>query len=220
MKTQSRSTIKRSRRTSFAAAGLAVLMALALSLPANARITLEDLQAQIDALQARIAALEQPNGNSKTVFVSSVNYSGDLGGPLGADQKCNGLAAAAGLSGTYMAWLGDSNTDPVRRFRRSNNSYLLTNGNPIATDWADLTDGSITNSIFYTETGAARTIPSHMVWTNAYTDGDTWNANDCANWTSTTGTGMLGNSGATGSSWAIASSATCSALHRIYCFEQ
>ena len=41
----------------------------------------------------------------KRVFVTSANYTGDLGGLVGADSKCQALADSAGLDGNYKAWL-------------------------------------------------------------------------------------------------------------------
>lgn len=48
-------------------------------------------------------------------FLSSTKHTGDLGGLTGADTLCNDLATAAGLPGTYVAWLSDSNTDAKDR---------------------------------------------------------------------------------------------------------
>jgi hypothetical protein len=218
MKKQSHSIYAYTNRGTGATVVVALLALLALAVPANARVTLEDLQAQIDALLSRVDELENP---TNTVFVSSVNYTADLGGPTGADQKCNDLADAAGLLGTYKAWLGDSNTDPATRFEKSNYPYELTNGDVIADNWTDLTDGTLAFPILYTEQGLVRTIPSHMVWSNAYTTGITWaGGNHCSDWTSTTGTGFTGNSGSVGSSWALAANVDCTELRRIYCFEQ
>lgn len=46
----------------------------------------------------------------KRVFVTSTSYNGNLGGLAGADAKCNTRAAAAGLSGTYKAFLAGSSS--------------------------------------------------------------------------------------------------------------
>ena len=45
-------------------------------------------------------------------FVTSQSWAGGaLGGLAGADAKCNAAAVAAGLGGTYVAWLSDSQND-------------------------------------------------------------------------------------------------------------
>src|SRR5215212_6677746 len=46
-------------------------------------------------------------GGPCSVFLSSITYDGNLGGLSGADAKCQGLAAVAGLPGIYKAWLSD-----------------------------------------------------------------------------------------------------------------
>jgi len=50
----------------------------------------------------------------KKVFVSSQTYVGNLGGVAGADSLCQGLATAAGLTGTFKAFLSDSGVNPRR----------------------------------------------------------------------------------------------------------
>jgi hypothetical protein len=49
------------------------------------------------------------------VFTSKASFDGNLGGLAGADEKCNTYAKAAGLAGTFRAWLSDSKTDAISR---------------------------------------------------------------------------------------------------------
>jgi len=49
------------------------------------------------------------------VFVTRSEYDANMGGLAGADQRCQSSAAAAGLGGTYRAWLSDSATDAKDR---------------------------------------------------------------------------------------------------------
>jgi hypothetical protein len=46
----------------------------------------------------------------KRVFVTSTVYTGNLGGSAGADDKCQERADAAGLGGTFKAWLSATGT--------------------------------------------------------------------------------------------------------------
>jgi hypothetical protein len=46
----------------------------------------------------------------KRVFVTSTGYPGNLGGLAGADAKCQERATAAGLGGTFKAWLSAAGT--------------------------------------------------------------------------------------------------------------
>jgi hypothetical protein len=77
---------------------------------------------------------------------------------------------AAGLPGTYQAWLSDSTGSPNTRFVRSTGPYRLVNGHTIAANFADLTDGILAAPISVTETlggvgGGATT------WTHTKLDG-------------------------------------------------
>lgn len=157
----------------------------------------------------------------KTVFVSSEIYSGNLGGLAGADAKCNALASAAGLKGTYMAWLSDSTRSPATRFNDYEyNNYALTDGTSIAYSWADLIDSSLLHAINLDEDGQA-TSSSH-VWTNTWQDGTAANFS-CADWTSSDAEnlGGRGTTYLTNLLWTNNGAPFCNAAqYPIYCFEQ
>jgi hypothetical protein len=131
--------------------------------------------------------------SSKIVFLSSVGYTGNLGGISGADSKCQSLAEAAGLSGTYKAWLSSSSPSEsvFERFTHSPNPYMLVNGQQIAANWDDLVDGNLAFPINIDEKGITHVAgmdPS--VWTSTgywgYYDGGTLlNDTACQDWTST-----------------------------------
>jgi hypothetical protein len=53
--------------------------------------------------------------NDLVVFTTKASFDGNLGGIAGADAKCNTYAKAAGLPGTFRAWLSDSSTDARTR---------------------------------------------------------------------------------------------------------
>ena len=130
----------------------------------------------------------------KRVFVSSQLYDGNfgagqrvLGYPI-ADQQCQALAQAAGLSGSYKAWLSgrvDTGAGPlphgvVHRFTQSSGPYVLVNGTKVADNWADLTDSSLDHAIDRTENDAA-VGGETRVWTNTTTAGQAWdNGRHCA----------------------------------------
>ncbi len=122
--------------------------------------------------------LEEPNLDgfgcaSKKVFVTSETYTSNLGGLAGADQKCNALAATAGLSGTYMAWLSDSSAGPDTRFTRSDIPYALVDGTLIASDWDDLVDGALLAAITRTEFASVVSSGTFIVRTNTDLNGST-----------------------------------------------
>jgi hypothetical protein len=175
--------------------------------------------------------------NPKKVFVTSTTYkAGDLGGLAGADAKCQARAMAAGLTGTFRAWLSDSDDQPATRFIKENGPYLLVTGNVVANNFTQVTSGTLRHAINVTELGTAAptaTIPgctTPIVWTNTTSDGyvgdpgatcGDWTdsvvfsgwfgtTTSQTEWTSPNCTGVAGTSTATG----------CGALAPIYCFEQ
>ena len=95
---------------------------------------------------------EQPG---KTIFITSQTFNGNLGGLEGADAKCQELADAADLDGTFKAWLSDSETDARDRLTHATVPYRLVDGTTVADDFTDLTDGSLDAPINRTENGTA-----------------------------------------------------------------
>ena len=89
----------------------------------------------------------------RVIFVSSALYTGNLGGLAGADAICNMRAQAAGLPGTYMAWLStnQANGTPATRFTQSAQPYRKVDGVLVANNWADLIDGTLASAIDKTE---------------------------------------------------------------------
>ena len=89
----------------------------------------------------------------KTVFVSSQTYTGNLGGLIGADQKCQALAKSAGLIGTYKAWLSIGSANPDTTFNKSSGPYQLRTGTVVAQNWASLVTRGLEVPIDYDEYG-------------------------------------------------------------------
>jgi len=175
------------------------------------------LATRIDELAARVDALEAQLEPLPVVFVTSQRYRGALGGLSGADLRCNNLAAGAGLPGTFRAWLSDGTESPATRFSRS--GFQRTDGQVVARDWADLTDGSLEASISLDENGEE---VIDNVWTATDAQGNAAGVN-CQGWTSSAmgDTGSRGSSADTEDSWSLAvGNAVCSASFRLYCFEQ
>lgn len=63
----------------------------------------------------KVDAESAPVYDDLVVFTSKATVNGDLGGLTGADDKCTTYAHAAGLSGTFRAWLSDTKTDAISR---------------------------------------------------------------------------------------------------------
>ena len=161
-------------------------------------------------------------GGPCRVFFSSTRHDGNLGGLSGADAICQSLAAAAGLGGTYQAWLSDDTNSPSSRFVHSTGPYRLVNGTTIAANFADLTDGTLLASIKVTETGVTLAFPDDLAWTNTRFDGARDDDNQtCANWTSHSDL-LLGGSGRArrDSAWTDGGFGECSSAFHLYCFQQ
>ncbi|MBU0662877.1 MAG: hypothetical protein ABH854_00690 [Candidatus Diapherotrites archaeon] len=116
------------------------------------------------------------------VFVTSVDWQGDVYGIDGADKKCMERAAAAKLDGTWRAIISD--TKNHAKDWLPNVEYRKMDGMLIAKDKADLLDGEINSPIDLTEFGKKRT--GFKVWTGTRGDGVKYSANAnsgyCYNW--------------------------------------
>lgn len=162
---------------------------------------------------------------SKFVFVSSATYTGNLGGLSGADVLCQGLATAAGLPGTYMAWLSDDTESPSNSFIQSAVPYITVDGDLIADDWEELAGGS---AIFGPAVDEFENVVDDYAWTATDRKGESVvpiRGDQCDNWNSDLATlngwrGSVGAGGEAEGEWTDHSTESCDALRRIYCFEQ
>jgi hypothetical protein len=173
-----------------------------------------------------------PAPAGKKVFATSTTYSGDLGSIAGAHAKCQSRAGAAGLSGTFKAWIsgrttgfGDQNA--ADDLTHATVPYELVNGTKVADDWSDLTDGSLDHAIDRDEFGNGVT---GNVWTNTETNGMAHDiTRDCgpgsstaAVWTNSQSieSGRYGTVTASNSQWTMTNNTGCNNSFRLYCFEQ
>ncbi|MCP3979768.1 MAG: hypothetical protein GY716_10640 [bacterium] len=160
----------------------------------------------------------------RVVFLSSVQYAPDMMGLDGADQHCSDLAAAAGLLGSYKAWLADSTGSPDTRFIKSGPGYVRTDGALVADDWFDLTDGDLQNPISVDENGVPVTSSWNAAWSNVAVNGTARTPQaSCMDWTLSavgTGAGYVGDHAATDSTWTADIYFGCDAVLPLYCFQQ
>ena len=137
-------------------------------------LLVEDLQQQIDYLRGDV-----------TVFVTSVEYTGDLvanaqiidpgfagNGLAAADLICSQHAQDGGLEANFVAWLSDSVTDAKDRLPPIGlqGTFVRTDGAVVADDLDDLLDGSLDLPINRTEYGDPL-FTTGRVWTSTLTDG-------------------------------------------------
>lgn len=171
---------------------------------------------------------------SKLVFISSLIFTGDLGGLDGADSICQVRANRGGLAGEFRAWLSDTTGSPSTRFTPCLAcSYQRTDGVVVANDYADFTDGSLLAPITATESGNPIPAGERLVgaaWSATNADGtprpEPPAGGSCADWTSGTNPsqGYKGDPYATDSTWSagfIGTSFNCEFQPaRLYCVEQ
>jgi hypothetical protein len=169
----------------------------------------------------------------RRVFLTSTIYPAALGGLAGADTKCQMHAEEAGLTGTYKAWLSDSQDSPATRFLHSASPYVRVDGTLIALDWFDLTDGTLLAPISVDETGYEHsaqdpTETDFAVWTNTAANGSLETTIpappvSCSDWTNTQADAFVF-AGAYLNPTAIWTRGpvrrSCAETHRLYCFQQ
>ncbi len=171
----------------------------------------------------------------RIVFLSSAQYTGNLGGLAAADKLCQGLAKTFDLSGapSYRAWLSDADSSPLQRFDHGPDlqsvPYVLRNGLQVAADFDDLIANGPSVPITLTETG--ETLTQRRVWTNTGVDGDVFSSsNHCGDW----GSASLKDSARSGlnsapeanlsdwklyGQWTSHLGSSCFESSQLYCFE-
>ena len=165
------------------------------------------------------------SGGLCTVFVTSRLYDGNLGGLAGGDAKCGELADAAGLPGTFRAWLSGNAFGASSRLDPSSGPYRLVNGTTVATNLADLTDGGLAAPIHLTESGTfVEGTAETRVWTATQVDGTSFgqtcsNATSPADWSTTSARTIAGVSTAANASWTVVDVQPCTSFFRLYCFQ-
>ncbi|MEY3014725.1 MAG: hypothetical protein RIT45_3460, partial [Pseudomonadota bacterium] len=177
---------------------------------------------------------------SRRVFVTADAYPPNFGGIAGGHAKCQAAANAAGLGGTWLAWLSDSSTYPSLYHAKAQVPYRRLDGALVALNWNDLIDGTLDNPIEVDETGAKITTGAGStsycgssalpaVWTGTNTAGNRANSSSsiyyCGNWTTTTSSSSYraasGISTGNASNWTTAcTTQRCNYKGHLYCFEQ
>ena len=123
--------------------------------------------------------------DGRVVFLSSVAYTGDLGGITGADLKCQVLAQAQQIqeSGHFKAWLSDADESPLTRFSFGSERLVMPDGIEVAKNLGSLIVDGPGDGITVTEQRA--TVIQRLVWTNTAVTGERFSEIDhCDNWIS------------------------------------
>jgi hypothetical protein len=159
------------------------------------------------------------------VFLTLETFDGNLGGLAGADAACQSEARAAGLSGTYRAWLSDSTAWAGTRVTHTAARYVRIDGQTVASGWGDLTDGDLDAAIAVTVAGTVGSASTTTVYTNTNVDGGPSSTTDtCNDWTSDAGMNVYVGDSAYQNFWWTGdghSIAYCNyPAAKLYCFEQ
>jgi hypothetical protein len=140
---------------------------------------------------------------------------------------CQSIADSAGLGGSWMAWISDSQSSPSVRFTPAQVAYRLVDGTTVAADWTALTSGTLAHAIDHDE--HAQPVINQEVWTATQSDGAhmtnmglltasdcqdfAWNANDMT-------TAAVGFTSRVDPGWTGIYQQFCYRTARLYCFEQ
>lgn len=169
------------------------------------------------------------------VFVTGEKWRGyELGGLAGADARCENAANSANqpkLQGkTFRAWLSqgdddglppDLSKDARDRLPHPDKQYVLLDGTIVASDWRDLTDGTLDSPINRTEHGDSVSdkvdVPV-LVWTNTKTSGENNGFFDCIYWVGLD-QGNVGDANKSDGSWTSSHDIDCNDEAHIYCIE-
>jgi hypothetical protein len=157
---------------------------------------------------------------AKYVFVTSTPSGSALGGTMGADMKCNGIAAGASLGGEWISWTSDSSSQVLMRLMPMQIPYLLLDGTPVLSSGLSLLNAvaPLVHGIDLDESLGLQ--GGKPVWTGTKLGG--LGDGSCGNWTGGNAnqpTGIAGKAGATDSSWTQAQNLPCNAMAHLYCFQ-
>ncbi|MDB4954192.1 MAG: Flagellar hook-length control protein FliK [Myxococcales bacterium] len=151
------------------------------------------------------------------VFVTSTTHAGDLGGLAGADAICQGLAAAAGLGGTYVAWLSTSTVSANSRLG-SARGWTRPDGRPVFDQQQDIAQGHLLYPPRLDETGAD--VGQQTITTATRNGLLSATGTTCGDWTLADMQFVdVGDSSAATQAFAFTGNvARCATLRRFYCF--
>ncbi len=163
------------------------------------------------------AAPDTPGGRPNLVFVTSNTTTGVLAAPAvqTADKLCNDAATAAGLPGTFVAWISTSQVNAIDRLAGSR-GWVRTDRVPVVDLPADLVAGKMLNPISVDEHGVA-VDPQTDVWTG--TGGDGRLAATCNDWSSSGGNSQFGAAGNGYPFYTSLGTNLCSTPGSLFCFE-
>jgi hypothetical protein len=173
------------------------------------------------AMEANTTVTARFDPPNKMFVTSTQQTPGSLGGLAGADAICATRASAAGLTGTFRAFLGTTPGGTAWARISGARGWARTDGKPFGDTAADLQAGRSFYPPIYMENGTE--VPAVLQTIVITSPTATSASNTCQNWTSTsTGADVptWGEPRSGSSFWASVGSTNCNdSTARLYCFE-
>jgi hypothetical protein len=158
-----------------------------------------------------------PGGPANRAFVTSVAYTGALGGVAGGDAICMQHATNAGLAGTFIAWLGVTSVSPLPRIA-SSRGWRLVDDTPLADHPSDFATVSLLSPFALDEFGNDVRLTTGAAWSGTFFDGSPA-FDHCSDWT-TSSVAVFGNVGDPALSvFAEGNRDSCEKARPLYCLE-
>lgn len=157
----------------------------------------------------------------KRVFVTSVEYTGNLGGASGADAKCQLAADAQSLGGTYKAWVSTSSVRAIDRITGTGPWYLVDGITKVFNNKANLQTIPL-SGIIETESGNYPTWTGYASpWTGSDDAGQS-SGYTCSDWSDdlTSDYATTGSANADQSWGGNAGPIACNSASPLICFEE
>ncbi len=160
------------------------------------------------------------NGHSKDVYnvafvTSTTQIPGAVGGVAGADSACMARAAAAGLSGRFVAWASTSTLFAPKRLAGAR-GWVRTDGMAVADQTDDLAAGALLHPVRTDEYG--RDVGKDQIHVATGTYGGVVNDN-CDDFASTSAQVMVAYAFNGASAWTNTNTVACTQPARFYCFQ-
>ena len=157
------------------------------------------------------------------VFVTSSRFQGDsLGGISQADAHCQNAASAAGLGGSFRAWISEVNNDAISGVPNSGPWYTVDRTELVFNNRSNWATTPI-RKISIDENGTDHsddTYEALLVWTGTHSGGLAGDYEaTCGNWSEVWVWGVFGILARNTSEWTDWSAGLCDKQYRLYCYE-
>lgn len=135
---------------------------------------------------------------TRYIFTTSASLTPNWGSLSAADTLCSNYASAGGLAGTFKAWISNGTTTASSRITDVGPWYLVGTSTIAANNLASL-QTSLAVGVPKDQNGSAITPSNRFAWTGTTMPGGASAANNCQNWTSSSGADSGASFGITGS---------------------